>query len=166
MKFDWEGGWNQEVFDEPLYFEDFHPDLRFNSLPRAHVSSGDIINFGLATGDRNALHTNESFAKTSILGGIVAHGELVANSLFGALHFVGFWEKTLGALCEKYVKFILPVRPGDRVKHFLHVIETKEIKNHSDYGFVKFEFFTQNQRYERVAEGWFSVVIRKKNTKK
>ncbi|MFY9462453.1 MAG: MaoC/PaaZ C-terminal domain-containing protein [Candidatus Sungiibacteriota bacterium] len=166
MRVEWENGWNRETFDEPLYFESFIKDMRFNSLPWMVVSSADIIYFGLATGDRNALHTDESFAKTSILGGLVAHGELVANTLFGALHFVGFWEKTLAALCEKYVKFVSPARPEDKVKHFLHVLEAKEIKNRPDYGFVKFEFFTQNQRYERVAEGWFSVIIRKKNTQK
>lgn len=166
MKFEWEKGWNQEMFSEPLSFEDFCPDLRFNSLPWAHISPADMIYFGFATGDRNALHVSESFAKTSILGGIVAHGELVANTLFGALHFVRFWEKTLGALCEKHVKFVSPVRPGDRVKHFLRVQEAREIKNRPDYGFVKFGFYTLNQKYDKVAEGWFSVIIRKKNARK
>ena len=165
MKFEWEKGCNQEVFGEPLYFESFQQSMRFNSLPWATVSFHDMIYFGLATGDRNALHVNESYAKKTPVGGIVVHGELVMNSLFGALHFIGFWEKTLAALRDKYVKFIAPVRPEDRVKHFLHVVEMRESKGHTDYGVVKFEFFTLNRRHERVAEGWFSVLIKKKTKK-
>lgn len=164
MKFDWNAGSTQEHFDEPLYFEDFQTSMRFNSLPWATVASHDMTYFGLATGDRNVLHTDETFAKTTVLGGIAAHGELVVNTLFGALHTVNFWNKSLEALREKYVRFLAPVRPEDRVKHFLHVIELRESKSNPALGVVKFEFFTKNQRHERVAEGWFSVLMRKKKT--
>jgi acyl dehydratase len=166
VRFEWEKGWNRERFDEPLHFEDFHPDLRFNSLPWAHVSLADMIYFSLATGDRNALHTDTAFAKGSLLGDVVAHGGLVENTLFGALHFVNFWERTLAALCEKHVKFVSPVKPEDKVKHFLHVVETRDVKNRPDYGFVRFEFYTLNQKYDKVAEGWFSVIIRRKKVQK
>ncbi len=167
MKFEWEAGSNREVFEErPLYFDDFQISMRFNSLPWAVIANHDIIYFGLATGDKNALHFNEAFAKQTALGGRVAHGELVMNSLFGALHHVNFWERSLEALCEKYAKFLLPVFPGDRVKHFLSVAETRESKSRPDKGIVKFEFYTLNQHYEKVAEGWFSALMRKKEALK
>ena len=165
MRVEWENGWNRETFDEPLYFESFIKDMRFNSLPWMVVSSADIIYFGLATGDRNALHTDESFAKTTILGGVVAHGELVVNSLFGTLHAVNFWNKSLEALLEKSVRFSLPVRPEEKVKHFLHVVETRESKKYPDKGMVRFRFYTINQKYEQVAEGEFAVLLRKKGKK-
>ncbi|MBI2639825.1 MAG: MaoC family dehydratase [Candidatus Sungbacteria bacterium] len=135
--------------------------MRFNSLPWIWIDGCDIDRFALATGDFNPLHFNNSFAATTVLGGLAVHGELVVNTLFGALHTVDFWHGTLEALLEKYVKFILPVRPGDRVKHYLHITETKESKKYPDKGIVRFEFFTENQRYENVAEGWFCVLMRK-----
>ena len=163
MKFEWEKGGNRETFDEPLRFEDFNPDLRFNSLPWVSITSDDVISFGLATRDRNALHTDEAYAKTTALHGIVAHGGLVVNSLFGCLHHVGFWNKTLEALLETHARFVKPVRPGERVKHFLRVLEAHPAERHPEVGIVTFEFHTLNGSYEQVVEGSFSVLIRKKN---
>lgn len=165
MKFGWVLGECGKIFAEPLCFDDFESGQRLSLLPWAYIELEDVNRFASATGDANPLHFDSSFAETTVLAGLAVHGELVVNTLFGALHYVNFWSGTLEALLEKYVKFLLPVRPGDRVKHFLHVAEVGKSKGHTDKGIVKFEFSTENQRYEKVTEGWFTVLIRKNPAK-
>lgn len=163
MKFGWAPGEHGKIFAEPLCVDDFESGQRFLLLPWAYIGLEDVNCFASATGDANPLHFDSLFAETTVLAGLAVHGELVMNTLFGALHYVNFWSGTLEALLEKYVKFFLPVRPGDRVKHFLHVMEVRESKKHPDKGMVKFEFFMENQKSERVAGGWFCVLMKRRS---
>lgn len=162
MKIGWIDDLNNEIFSQPLFFNSLHTSMRFNSLPWVWVDEHDLERFAFATGDFSPLHFNQGFAETTVLGGVVAHGEFVVNTLFGVLHYVNFWHGTLEALLEKHVQFFLPVRPGDRIKHFLYVADKHESKRYSDKGVVRFGFFTENQRYERVVNGWFFVLMRKR----
>ncbi len=66
-----------------------------------------------ASGDHNPIHIDEAFAKTTPMGGTIAHGMLV-------LSFIS--EMMAGALGERWlasgsldVRFRAPARPGDTV---------------------------------------------------
>jgi 3-hydroxybutyryl-CoA dehydratase len=66
-----------------------------------------------ASGDHNPIHTDEAFAKTTPMGGTIAHGMLV-------LSFIS--EMMTGAFSERWlasgsldVRFRAPARPGDTV---------------------------------------------------
>jgi len=66
-----------------------------------------------ASGDHNPIHIDESFAKTTPMGGTIAHGMLV-------LSFIS--EMLAGAFGERWlasgsldVRFRAPARPGDTV---------------------------------------------------
>jgi 3-hydroxybutyryl-CoA dehydratase len=66
-----------------------------------------------ASGDHNPIHIDESFAKTTPMGGTIAHGMLV-------LSFIS--EMMAGAFGERWlasgsldVRFRAPARPGDTV---------------------------------------------------
>lgn len=66
-----------------------------------------------ASGDHNPIHIDEAFAKTTPMGGTIAHGMLV-------LSFIS--EMMAGAFGERWlasgsldVRFRAPARPGDTV---------------------------------------------------
>jgi 3-hydroxybutyryl-CoA dehydratase len=66
-----------------------------------------------ASGDHNPIHVDEAFAKTTPMGGTIAHGMLV-------LSFIS--EMMAGAFGERWltsgsldVRFRAPARPGDTV---------------------------------------------------
>jgi len=66
-----------------------------------------------ASGDHNPIHTDEAFAKTTPMGGTIAHGMLVLSfiSEMMAGAFGTGWLST-GSLD---VRFRAPARPGDTV---------------------------------------------------
>jgi 3-hydroxybutyryl-CoA dehydratase len=74
----------------------------------------DMLNrYAEASGDHNPIHTDEAFAKTTPMGGTIAHGMLV-------LSFIS--EMMAGAIGERWlasgsldVRFRAPARPGDTV---------------------------------------------------
>lgn len=74
----------------------------------------DMLNrYADASGDHNPIHIDEAFAKTTPMGGTIAHGMLV-------LSFIS--EMMAGAFGERWltsgsldVRFRAPARPGDTV---------------------------------------------------
>jgi acyl dehydratase len=66
-----------------------------------------------ASGDHNPIHTDEAFARTTPMGGTIAHGMLVL-ALISEMMTAAFgwrWLETGGL----EVRFRAPARPGDTV---------------------------------------------------
>jgi 3-hydroxybutyryl-CoA dehydratase len=66
-----------------------------------------------ASGDHNPIHIDEAFAKTTQMGGTIAHGMLVL-SLISEMMAGAFGERWL-ASGSLDVRFRAPARPGDTV---------------------------------------------------
>jgi 3-hydroxybutyryl-CoA dehydratase len=66
-----------------------------------------------ASGDHNPIHINEAFAKTTPMGGTIAHGMLVL-SFISEMMTAAFGERWL-ASGSLDVRFRAPARPGDTV---------------------------------------------------
>ncbi|MBS3997166.1 MAG: MaoC family dehydratase [Hydrogenophaga sp.] len=77
------------------------------------VTEADIVLFAGVSGDNNAVHTNEVFAKTTSFGGRIAHGFLTASVISAAVanRLPGPGTVYLG----QQLRFRAPVRPGDTV---------------------------------------------------
>lgn len=77
------------------------------------VTEADIVLFAGVSGDNNAVHTNEEFAKTTPFGGRIAHGFLTASVISAAVanRLPGPGTVYLG----QQLRFRAPVRPGDTV---------------------------------------------------
>lgn len=77
------------------------------------VTDADIVLFAGVSGDVNAVHLNDDFAKTTMFGGRVAHGMLSAGFISAALanKLPGPGTVYLG----QTLRFKAPVRPGDTV---------------------------------------------------
>ena len=68
--------------------------LLLRLLPRATRAAygtemSDVL-FAGASGDNNAVHINEEFAKTTLFGGRIAHGMLTASVISAAFMVTSF----------------------------------------------------------------------------
>jgi 3-hydroxybutyryl-CoA dehydratase len=77
------------------------------------ISEADIVLFAAASGDNNAVHINEEFARATAFGGRIAHGMLSASVISAAIanKLPGPGTVYLG----QNLRFVAPVRPGDTV---------------------------------------------------
>ena len=78
------------------------------------ITEADIVLFAGVSGDNNAVHTNEEFAKSTQFGGRIAHGFLTASVISAAVanRLPGPGTVYLG----QQMRFKAPVKPGDTVK--------------------------------------------------
>jgi 3-hydroxybutyryl-CoA dehydratase len=77
------------------------------------ITEADIVLFAGVSGDNNAIHTNEEFARSTTFGGRIAHGFLTASVISAAVanRLPGPGTVYLG----QEMRFKAPVRPGDTV---------------------------------------------------
>jgi 3-hydroxybutyryl-CoA dehydratase len=78
------------------------------------LDEGDIVSFADLTGDRNPLHLDEAFARTTRFKSRIAHGMLTASLISAVL---GMKLPGLGAIyVSQSICFRAPVRCGDLVR--------------------------------------------------
>ena len=81
---------------------------------RMHVDRAAIMAYADLTGDYNPIHVDETFAASTAMGGVIAHGTLSLNLVWQAL------ARTLGPAAAEGasldVRFVRPVRQGTVVE--------------------------------------------------
>ena len=77
------------------------------------ITEADIILFAGASGDNNAIHINEAFAKKTPFKGRIAHGFLTASTISAAIANRLPGPGTI--YLSQEMTFRGPVRPGDTV---------------------------------------------------
>jgi 3-hydroxybutyryl-CoA dehydratase len=92
-------------------FEDLEPGM--SATFAKTITEADIVLFAGASGDNNAVHINEEFARTTAFKGRIAHGMLTASVISAAIagRLPGPGTVYLG----QNLRFKAPVRPGDTV---------------------------------------------------
>ncbi|KJK13138.1 dehydratase [Burkholderiaceae bacterium 16] len=78
------------------------------------ITEADIALFAAASGDNNAVHLDEEFARTTQFGGCIAHGMLTASVISAAI--AGRLPGPGTIYLSQNVRFKAPVRPGETVK--------------------------------------------------
>lgn len=93
-------------------FEDLQPGMRATFAKT--ITEADIVMFSAVSGDNNAVHINEEFARTTAFKGRIAHGMLSASVISAAIagRLPGPGTIYLG----QNLQFRAPVRPGDTVQ--------------------------------------------------
>jgi len=82
--------------------------------PVVRQLSQDMLNrYAEASGDHNPIHTDEEFAKTTPMGGTIAHGMLVLATI-SEMMTAAFGERWLNSGTLE-VRFRAPARPADTV---------------------------------------------------
>ena len=91
--------------------EDIKPGLSVSA--GRTITDADIVMFSGVSGDVNAVHLNEEYAKTTAFGGRIAHGMLTAGHISAVIanKLPGPGTIYLG----QTLRFKAPVRPGDTV---------------------------------------------------
>jgi len=114
------------------------PDVSF-TITREQIKDYAELSF-----DHNPLHVNEEFARSSMFGGIIAHGTIPLAYVYSSLfRYLGVsWVKDL----RTTIKLIAPVRPGDTV---ICRAKVKAVSGQS----VSFELTGVNQRKEAFIVG-------------
>jgi acyl dehydratase len=122
-----------------LHWEDFSPGQVTDCGSRL-VTREEIIAFA-AEYDPQPMHLDEDAARATMLGGMVASGWHSCCILMRMLHDAILSDSSfLGAPGVEEVKWLAPIRPGERIKARGTVLETRPSRSRPDLGFVKFRF--------------------------
>lgn len=90
------------------------------------ITEANIILFAGASGDNNAMHINEEFARTTPFKGRIAHGMLTASVISAAI--AGRLPGPGTVYLSQNLRFKAPVRPGDTVQATVTVKELQAEK--------------------------------------
>ena len=138
-----------------MYWEDFAPGQRFEM--GAHTFTEDEIIAFARQFDPQPFHVDPEAAKTSFFGGLIASGW---HTCAVAMRFSveSYISKTvsLGSPGLDNIRWLKPVRAGDRITYFRVVLETRPSASRPDAGLVKGRWEAVNQAGETVLtmEGW------------
>jgi len=91
------------------------------------ITEADIVLFAGASGDNNAIHINEEFAKTTLFGGRIAHGFLTASTISAAIANRLPGPGTI--YLSQSMTFLGAVRPGDTVHAEVKVRELIAVRH-------------------------------------
>ena len=91
----------------------------------ARFSREEIAQFARLAGDFNPLHHDEEFARGTRFGGIIACGPQTASRFLGmtATHFS---KRGASLGLEFTLRFLGPVRPGEKLEMVWDVVEVTE----------------------------------------
>ncbi len=122
----------------------------FRSADRL-VTVEDIERFAALSGDHFYAHMDEAAARSNpLFGGRVAHGYFLVAAAAGL-----FVDPPLGPVLANYgidaLRFIQPVRPGDRIRVRL-TCKQKSLRIGQGYGEVRWDTQITNQNDETVAQ--------------
>jgi len=142
-----------------LYYEDLAEGQTFTS-PARTVTETDLVSFAMLSGDWNAIHTDEEYARETLYGKRVVHGLFGLSMMTGLLDRTGlFGGSAIAMLGIKDWQFKAPIFVGDTL-HFEMEIVSKRLTSGRDRGIIDRKFSLINQRGEVVQEGHIGLMLR------
>lgn len=111
-------------------------------------------------------HVDRAAAEKSIHGGLIASGEYTMAVKQILLHMKGIPPGVMASMGYDDLRYLKPVRPGDRISVRLDVLEKRESKSKPDRGIVRVATTLRNQDNAAVLTYTDNVLIAKKNPKK
>lgn len=143
-----------------LHYDDFVLDAVYETSQRT-VTLEDIAAFAELTGDRNPLHTDPEYCKTTVYKVPIAHGLLVFGIFTGLYHELGIFSGTaLAFLGIEDWRFLGPVLAGDRIRGRITISGLRRSRSDPRRGVVTRRCEIRNQRDEVVQEGTTTVLVR------
>jgi acyl dehydratase len=118
-----------------LFFEDFQPG-QITEYGEKLVTADEIKEFAAAF-DPQPMHLDEAAARATFVGGLCASGWHTCAMMM-RLMADGFLlnSSSMGAPGIDEIRWLAPVRPGDRLTARMTVVETRRSKSMPDRGFV------------------------------
>ena len=137
------------------YWEDFKLGERVE-LGSKQVTAEEIIEFA-SKYDPQPFHVYPAAAKASIFGGLIASGWHTCSMVMRMMcdSYV-LQAASLGSPGVDHVKWVMPVRPGDRISAFRTTLETRVSNSRPEVGIVKslWEVFNQDGALVMTMEGY------------
>ena len=136
------------------YWEDFKVGDRAPMGERT-VDRDEVIAFATAY-DPQPFHIDENAARRSMFDGLIASGwHTVAMVMRMMVDSYLNESASLGSPGVDNVRWLKPVRPGDRIRAQREVMETRASKSRPDMGLVRtrWEVFNQNDELVMTMEG-------------
>jgi len=131
------------------YFEDYLPGSTFEYGEIA-LSADEIIEFA-RTFDPQPIHTDPEFAARGPFGGLIASGWHTASVMMRLLadNYISRVASMASPGVDE-IRWLIPVRPGDRLSIRVTVLETKRSRSKPDRGIVRTLVEVLNQNREIV----------------
>ena len=134
---------------EEMYFEDFYPGQKFNSLRNYRVTAREIIDFGERY-DPQPFHIDEAAGENSFFSGLCASGWLTAAIVMRLrVESINVKGGMIGAGVEE-MRWTHPVRPEDRLRTESEVLDVRRSVKRPGYGVIRSRTTVFNQRDEMV----------------
>jgi acyl dehydratase len=131
------------------YFEDFAVGQTYELGSRS-LSQDQIIAFARDY-DPQSFHTDPEAAKRSVFGALIASGWQTVG-VFMSLLVTGLIKDTasMGSPGVDSIRWLKPVRPGDRLTGRIRILEAATSKSRAELGILKTEGELYNQTGDKV----------------
>jgi len=134
---------------QEMYFEDFYPGQKFNSLRSYRVTAKEIISFGEKY-DPQPIHIDEAAGKNSFFSGLAASGWLTAAIVMRLrVESINVKGGMIGAGVEE-IRWTHPVRPEDKLRTESEILDVRRSVNRPGFGVVRSRTTVFNQRDDIV----------------
>ena len=144
-----------------MFYEDFPVGFTFETASR-QLTLDEIIEFAKQW-DPQSFHIDETAAKTSAFGGIIASGFHTLTTAFRLTIDTGlFTECSMGSPGMDEVRWRLPVRPNDSLQVHAKVISARVSETKPDRGVVSIWYQVLNQNALDVAHYTTLQILRRK----
>ncbi len=130
---------------DPLFFEDFYPGQRFQSVGGYKVTAEEIQEFGQKY-DPQPFHIDQAAGESSFFKGLAASGWLTAAIVMRLrVQSINVFGGMIGAGVEE-IRWTEPVRPGDTLRTEAEILDVRRSKSRPTYGIIRSQTTTFNQR--------------------
>jgi acyl dehydratase len=137
------------------YFEDYREGEQFE-FGDYLVTEEEIIEFATRF-DPQPFHINKAAATQTIFGGLIASGWMTASIGMRILvdNFISV-KSSMGSPGVDELRFVKPVRPGDRLRLRVSVMSARKSQSKPDRGLLQFfqEIVNQNNEVVLSLKGW------------
>jgi len=132
-----------------LYLDDFAAGQRFATAEH-EVTAAEIIDFAKRF-DPQYFHLDPQAAERSPFGGLVASGLHTLSLSFRLFFDLRLWEEAiLGSPGMRELAWLKPLRPGDRIRAVIEVLDVRRSATKPDRGIVTMRHDTFNQQNDVI----------------
>jgi acyl dehydratase len=137
------------------YFEDYREGEQFE-FGHYDVTEEEIIDFATKY-DPQPFHIDKTAAAKTVFGGLIGSGWMTAAIGMKMLvdHFISA-KSSMGSPGVDEMRFVKPVRPGDRLSLRVTILSTKKSQSKPDRGVLQFyeEIVNQDREVVLSLKGW------------
>ncbi len=140
-----------------ISFAELQPNVVLPIFTKPAVSKAQLVQYAQASGDLNPLHTDDDFAKSIGLDGVIAHGMLIMGFLGQYVQEVAGTESVVQ---QFNMRFGAMTKPGDEITCGGLVKQLTEVDG---YPAAELELFAEKAPGERVGTGSAVLVCKNPN---